>query len=66
MFLGRSDSMNWVRSFLMTHPREVKCLLFENLTLEDEKISEIEAGCMSEIKVSSRSLLLVIDRGLLV
>jgi precorrin-6B methylase 1 len=49
----------------MTHPREVKCLLFENLTLEDEKIREIEAGCMTEIKVSSRSLLLVIDRGLL-
>jgi len=65
VFLGRSDSMNWVRSFLMTHPREVKCLLFENLTLEDEKIREIEAGCMTEIKVSSRSLLLVIDRGLL-
>ena len=50
----------------MTHPRKVKCLLFENLSLEDENISEIEAGCMSEIKVSSRSLLLVIARGLLV
>ncbi|MFH0958021.1 MAG: precorrin-6y C5,15-methyltransferase (decarboxylating) subunit CbiE [Pseudomonadota bacterium] len=65
VFLGRTESMSWVRSFLKGHPREVKCLLFENLTLEDENIREIEAGFMTEIKVSSRSLLLVMDKGLL-
>jgi precorrin-6B methylase 1 len=49
----------------MDHPGRVKCFLFENLTLENENIREIEAGRVAEITVSSRSLMLVIDRGLL-
>jgi cobalt-precorrin-7 (C5)-methyltransferase len=65
VFLGRSDSMGWVGSFLMDHPGQVKCFLFENLTLENENIREIEAGRVAEVTVSSRSLMLVLDRGLL-
>jgi precorrin-6y C5,15-methyltransferase (decarboxylating) CbiE subunit len=65
IFLGRSDSLDWVRSFLASHQREVRCFLFENLTLEDESITEIEACSMAKMSVSSRSLMLVVDRGLL-
>jgi precorrin-6y C5,15-methyltransferase (decarboxylating) CbiE subunit len=65
VLLGRSDSTKWVITFLTKYPRDRKIFVCENLTLEDERIREIQAAELLTLEISPRSLVLLIDRGLL-
>lgn len=63
ILLGRSDSVKWVIKFLRKCPGDRKIFVYENLTLEDERIREIQAAELLTVEIGPRSLVLLIDRG---
>ncbi|MGC8658978.1 MAG: precorrin-6y C5,15-methyltransferase (decarboxylating) subunit CbiE [Desulfomonilaceae bacterium] len=65
ILLGRSDSLKWIVSFLSRSPSSRRIFVFENLTLEDERVREVTQNQLPELEVSSRTVVLLIDNSLL-
>jgi len=64
ILLGRSDSLKWVISFLKRFPCKGSIFVCENLTLENEMVRKVEETDLSGLKVSSRTVVLLIAEGL--
>ncbi|MGO8819666.1 MAG: precorrin-6y C5,15-methyltransferase (decarboxylating) subunit CbiE [Desulfomonilaceae bacterium] len=65
VLLGRSDSMKWVMSFLKRFPAKRRIFVFEDLTLCDERVREVEQTQLQDLRVGSRTVVLLICQGVL-
>lgn len=65
ILLGRSGSLKWVASFLKRFPAPRRIFVFENLTLDSEIVREVSEAQLPGLQVSSRTVILLIDGGLL-
>ncbi|HEY3319117.1 MAG TPA: precorrin-6y C5,15-methyltransferase (decarboxylating) subunit CbiE [Planctomycetota bacterium] len=66
VLLGRKDSLTWVEELARTLGDTYRIFIFENLTLKDERVREVVRADLSGLNVSSLSIALLIEKGLLV
>jgi precorrin-6y C5,15-methyltransferase (decarboxylating) CbiE subunit len=62
---GRQAVLPWLREEMRGMEEEFRLMVCEDLTLENEQIRPIQMEDLSALKVSSRSVFLVIKKGLL-
>ncbi len=65
VLLGRPDSMKWVISFLKRFRSKRRIFVCEDLTLPDESVREVDDTQLPDLRVSSRTVVLLICEGLL-
>ncbi|MFA6221592.1 MAG: precorrin-6y C5,15-methyltransferase (decarboxylating) subunit CbiE [Desulfomonilaceae bacterium] len=65
VLLGRLGSMKWLQEFLQMYPAPRRIFVFENLTLEDETVREVSCEKLEGLRVSSRSVVVMVHPDLL-
>ncbi|MGC8604164.1 MAG: precorrin-6y C5,15-methyltransferase (decarboxylating) subunit CbiE [Desulfomonilaceae bacterium] len=65
ILLGRSDSLNWVISFLTKFQTEMRIFVCEDLTLPNESVREVSETQLRGLRVSPRTVVLLIHKDLL-
>jgi cobalt-precorrin-7 (C5)-methyltransferase len=60
VFAGRSESIRWVAGLVNALGEGRRIYLCENLTLDDEKIRQVQPAELANIQASSRSIMLII------
>lgn len=63
---GRETSLEWIAAHLPSHAsQEHRIFVCENLTLDDERITEIPPEELAEVKAASRTVVLIVKRSLM-
>ncbi len=62
---GRSDISEWLNKLSHALPWEASVLVCENLTLENEKVRELDINDIADAEIASMSIILVVKRELL-
>jgi len=63
---GRETSLEWIAAHLPADSaQERRIFVCENLTLDDERISEIHPEELAEVKAASRTVVLIVKRSLM-
>ena len=60
IFAGRSEAIRWVAGIVKAIGKRRRVYLCENLTLENEEISQVQPDDLEKMKASSRSIILII------
>ena len=60
IFAGRKEALDWITEVINAIGKGRRIYLCENLTLEDEKVRQIEPGVLEEVEPSSRTIVLMI------
>lgn len=60
IFAGRSEAIRWVAGIVKAIGKGRRVYLCENLTLENEEISQVQPDDLEKMKASSRSIILII------
>jgi len=64
VFAGRAEAIRWIAGLANVVGKGRRIYLCENLTLEDEKIRQIQPAELDKVEASSRSIVLMIKEGL--
>jgi cobalt-precorrin-7 (C5)-methyltransferase len=63
---GRETSLEWISAHLPANSElERRIFVCENLTLDDERITEIPPEKLAEVKAASRTVVLIVKRSLM-
>jgi len=66
VLLGRAGSLRWVADHIVDKaPADRRIFVFENLTMDDESVREARREELSSLRVSSRTVVLIIKGDLL-
>jgi precorrin-6B methylase 1 len=65
VFAGRKEAMDWIADLAGRLAQDRRIFVFENLTLDDEKVHEVSAEQLSRIEVGSRTIVLIINSAML-
>ncbi len=65
VLLGRDSSLKWLTDLVENAPADRKIFICENLTMADESIQEVRREQLQDLRVSSRTVILIIKGDLL-
>lgn len=66
VFCGRQDSLKWIRNVLLNEiGLDRRIFVMEDLTLESERVREVQADDLATLSVSSRTIVLILKEELL-
>jgi cobalt-precorrin-7 (C5)-methyltransferase len=65
VFAGRREALDWIADLAGQLAQDRRIFVFENLTLDDEKVREVSAEQISGLNVGSRTLVLIINSAML-
>ena len=60
VFAGRKDAIDWITEMVNAIGKGRRIYLCENLTLDDEKVRQIEPGDLEKVETGWRSIVLII------
>jgi len=64
IFAGRREAINWIAGLVEAIGKDRRIYLCENLTLEDEKIRQVQPAELDRVEASSRCIVLMIKEDL--
>jgi cobalt-precorrin-7 (C5)-methyltransferase len=62
ILLGRKDAMDWLIGLVKQMGEAIEIFAFENLTLENETIRKIDPNEIESVKLSSRTIVILIKK----
>jgi len=60
IFAGRKEAIDWIIEMINAIGKGRRIYLCENITLDDERVRQIEPGDLEKVEASSRSIVLII------